>query len=139
MNCPRCGSEIQLSDPVCPKCGTRNVAYMPAQPEQQPYDQQYRQSYFPQPTYYVAPPANPSNGMAIAGFILSLIFAPWCLFFALFSLFTILGMIFSIIGLSKSKQLNGSGRGLAIAGIVISAISIFISIMSFAALAALMV
>lgn len=51
------------------------------------------------------------NGMAIAGFILSF-FEP------------LLGLIFSIIGVSKSKNLNGAGKGLAIAGIIISAIGL---------------
>ncbi|MDE7452922.1 MAG: zinc-ribbon domain-containing protein [Clostridia bacterium] len=55
-----------------------------------------------------------SNGFAIAGFVLSLFGG-------------ILGLIFSIIGLQKSKlpEYNGNGRGLAIAGIVISSIALF--------------
>lgn len=47
-----------------------------------------------------------SNGMATAGFVLSF-FVP------------LLGIIFSVIGLSKSKD-AGKGKGLAIAGIIIS-------------------
>ena len=47
-----------------------------------------------------------TNGMAIAGFVLA--------FF-----FSLLGLIFSVIGLRKSDEC-GSGRGLAIAGIVLS-------------------
>lgn len=67
---------------------------------------------------------NKSNGMAIAGFVLSLCtivfsWAPGVNF-----IIWILGLIFSIVGLSKSKQLGGSGRGLAIAGIVISLIGV---------------
>lgn len=50
-----------------------------------------------------------TNGFAIAGFVLS--------FFV-----SLLGLIFSIIGLKKSKECN-SGRGLAIAGIIISVAS----------------
>lgn len=57
----------------------------------------------------------PSNGMAIAGFITS--------FFI-----SILGLIFSIIGLNKSKQ-TGTGKGLSIAGIIISSISIIATIL----------
>lgn len=51
-----------------------------------------------------------SNGMAIAGFVLAFLFA-------------LLGLIFSIIGLNKAKELNGSGQGLATAGIIISIIN----------------
>lgn len=53
-----------------------------------------------------------SNGFAIAGFILSLFG----------EIFFIIGLIFSIIGLVKSRQMNDSGKGLAIAGIVISSL-----------------
>ena len=48
-----------------------------------------------------------SNGMATAGFILSF-FVP------------VLGLIFSIIGLNKANQLNGAGRGMAKAGLILS-------------------
>lgn len=51
-----------------------------------------------------------TNGFAIAGFIFSFISS-------------IIGLILSIIGLKKSKQCN-SGKGLAIAGIVISVVKI---------------
>lgn len=62
-----------------------------------------------------------SNGFAIAGFVLS--------FFG-----GILGLIFSIIGLQKSKQpeYNGNGRGLAIAGIILSCIALLIEIIVYA-------
>lgn len=53
---------------------------------------------------------NGHNGMATAGFILAF-FVP------------ILGLIFSIIGVKKASQFNGNGRGLAIAGIIISVVS----------------
>jgi len=92
MNCPYCGSSLNNGETFCTHCG--NNVMMNQQP-----------MYAPQP----------SNGMAITGFILSFIFP-------------ILGLIFSIIGLSKAKQLNNSGKGLAIAGTIISAITIFIAI-----------
>lgn len=56
---------------------------------------------------------NAHNGMATAGFILAF-FVP------------ILGLIFSIIGCAKAGRYNGNGRGLAIAGIIISVVSWFI-------------
>lgn len=48
-----------------------------------------------------------SNGFAITGFVCSF-------------LIPLLGLIFSIIGLNKAKETN-SGKGLSIAGIIISA------------------
>lgn len=53
--------------------------------------------------YYV----NKINGYAIAGFIFSF-FIP------------LLGLIFGVIGLSKSKELNGEGRGFSIGALIIS-------------------
>ena len=56
-----------------------------------------------------------TNGFAIAGFV--------CSFF-----FAILGFIFSIVGLSNSDKLNGSGKGLAVAGLCISIARFFLII-----------
>lgn len=57
-----------------------------------------------------------SNTIATVGFILSFFVA-------------LVGLICSIIGLKRSKELNGNGRGLAIAGIVISSVEIFIVVL----------
>ena len=58
------------------------------------------------------PPQPQNNGMAIAGFVLS--------FF-----FSVLGIIFSSIGLNRAnKRIDRKGHGLAVAGIVISSVSI---------------
>jgi hypothetical protein len=55
------------------------------------------------------------QGMAIAGFVLSLVF--------FFPVCTILGLIFSLVALNGMKTTsNQSGRGLAVAGTVISMI-----------------
>ena len=58
-----------------------------------------------------------SNTLSIVGFIFSF-FIP------------IVGLICSIIGMKKSTTLNGKGKGLAVAGIIISIISIVISVIS---------
>ena len=84
--CPNCGNEVDEKAVICPKCG---VSMEEPKTEKQ------------------------SNGMAVAGFILSFFFA-------------LLGLIFSIIGLNKSKTTN-SGRGLSIAGIIISIISMVLA------------
>lgn len=54
---------------------------------------------------------NQTNVLAIVGFIFSFFIA-------------IVGLVCSIIGYKKSAELNGNGRGLALAGIIISAIEI---------------
>lgn len=55
------------------------------------------------------------NGVAVAGFILSFFIA-------------LAGLICSIIGLKQTKERGEKGRGLAIAGIIISALSIVLSL-----------
>lgn len=64
----------------------------------------------PQPPIVVQP-SSQNNGLAIAGFVCSF-FPGIC----------IAGLVMSIIGLSKAKEMNGNGKGLAIAGIVISSL-----------------
>lgn len=67
-----------------------------------------------------------TNGMAIAGFVLSFFCSP-------------LGLIFSIIGMSQtSKDPSQGGRGLAIAGLVISIVSMVLTVILWGTLAALL-
>ena len=54
-----------------------------------------------------------TNGFAISGFVCSLV------------LFGLLGLIFSIIGLSQIEKNGQEGKGLAIAGIVVSIVRLF--------------
>jgi hypothetical protein len=90
-------SESSQNTPNTPQANTFSASPMPG--------------VQPDTNYAVPPQANKTNGMAIAGFVLAF-------------LLPLLGLIFSIIGVNKAKK-TGTGKGLAIAGIVISAISIF--------------
>jgi len=65
----------------------------------------YGQPYGPGPYPYPAPPQ--TNGMAIASLICAFLFAP-------------LGIVFGHISLSQIKKTGEEGRGLALAGLVIS-------------------
>lgn len=56
-----------------------------------------------------------SNTMAIVGFVFSFFIA-------------IVGLICSIIGYKRAPELGGNGKGLALAGIIISAISLALTI-----------
>ena len=58
------------------------------------------------------------NKLATVGFVLSFFFA-------------LPGLVCSILGLKKSKELDGKGKNLSIAGIVISVVSIIISFLYF--------
>ena len=69
-----------------------------------------------------------TNGMATAGFVLSLttLFFGWIPILGW--IIWALGLIFSSIGLSKAKKVEGKGKGLAIAGLVISLVDLFLII-----------
>lgn len=60
-------------------------------------------------------PKSETNVLAIVGFVLSFFIA-------------IAGLICSILGKKKADELNGSGKGLATAGIVISIVSMAVSV-----------
>lgn len=65
----------------------------------------YGSPYGPGP--YPYPPPAPTNGMAIASLVCAFLFAP-------------LGIVFGHISLSQIKRTGEQGRGLAVAGLVIS-------------------
>ena len=109
--CSNCGAEVSDGFAFCEKCGT---------PVQAPENQA--------PSYnapqYAPSAKQDSNGMAIGGFVCSLVGFLCC------QLVTPVGLILSIIGLSKAKQMNGNGKGLAIAGIIIGAIGVVVFILT---------
>jgi len=55
---------------------------------------------------YPVAPQNQKNGFAVAGFVLSIT--------------AVLGLIFSLLGLSRAGKVGGKGKGLAVAGLVLS-------------------
>ena len=147
MYCRHCGSKVGDNDMVCANCGAlteygQRVANHDAIPPENnanainPDGSLNKDAYRPGGTagqnggsagyqngnYYYAPENagyrprenQKSNSMALAGFI--------CSFFV-----SLVGFILSIIGYRKSKERNGEGRGLAIAGIIISIVSMVLS------------
>lgn len=88
--CTNCGNELDDRAIMCPKCGIALTQTVANSGQTQ------------------------SNGMAIAGFVLSF-FIP------------LLGLIFSILGLKRSKETN-TGKGLSTAGIIISCVTMVITI-----------
>lgn len=103
--CINCGKEIPEGANVCPSCGatyggqaapTQTVVVNNVQPKQ-------------------------GNGLAVAGFVVSLVSSLLCC-----GSFNLISLILSIVGLSKAKSLGGTGKGLAIAGIIISAIGLIL-------------
>ena len=112
MYCTSCGSYVPDNQGICPNCG---AAVTPAQPVyQQPV---YQQPAYQQPAYhapiYTPAEAPRSNGMGTAGMVLGIVFITG-----------FLGLIFSIVGVCRR---NVSGKGRAIAGIILSAIALVIT------------
>jgi hypothetical protein len=72
-----------------------------------------------QPAYGYGQPGNQpqrTNTMAILGLVFAFVFSP-------------LGIVFSAIGLKQVKQRNEGGRGLALAGLIISILSLVLGIL----------
>ncbi len=95
---------------------------------------------FPQhpPVIYLQRP--PSNGMAVTSLvlgILAVLIAPWALI-PLLGLFAValafipvvLSLAFGHVGLRASRRIGGTGRGSAIAGLVMGYLSAIICLMS---------
>ena len=99
--CPYCGGEVSEEAQKCKHCGEWITP--PAQPVQQ---QVVVNQVEPQP----------SNGIGIAGFVISLVCIFLCWIPGLNIIVWLVGFILSLIGIFKKP------RGLAIAGLVISSI-----------------
>lgn len=100
MYCKSCGHEILNGEKTCSNCGAEVEQEVIDVPAEKP-NAEVSSSY---------------NGFAIAGFV--------CAFFV-----SILGLIFSCIALSQIKKSNEKGKGLAIAGLVLSIIPIVLVVM----------
>ena len=102
--CPNCGNELEKDVKFCSSCGST-------------INGDANQSVPVNNNYVTVNTQNNSNGMAVAGFVISLVS-----FFLCCGSLNWLSLIFSIVGLVQAKSKNGNGKGLAIAGIVISCI-----------------
>ena len=113
MFCRFCGHEVHPSYNVCPSCGH---ALNDVNKKQDNKSSNFSKSN--------STPVR-SSRMAIAGFVLGLIS-----YFS-YGFLGILGLIFSIIGMNQTKDRKYSKRGFAIAGVVLSSISLAIWIFIF--------
>ena len=115
--CTNCGAEISDGYAFCEQCGT-------------PVDEQGKATTTHKKVESASGTGTPvnvynntvvqqkrSNGMAIAGFITSLVNMFICC-----GSISLISLILSIVGVVKAKDCDGDGKGLAIAGVIISAI-----------------
>ncbi|PKV05062.1 DUF4190 domain-containing protein [Bifidobacterium pseudolongum] len=109
---PYGGEQPQYSAPQQPNPYAQEYGYTGQQPYAQPAYGQAPQQPYGQPAYY---PQDRWNGMAIAGFVCSF-------------LFSIVGLVLSIIGYNQTKKTGEKGKELALAGIIISGVSIVLTV-----------
>ena len=120
--CMYCGMVMPLDAQTCPKCGKKSINPSDVDKTASTHVQA-SQSRQPQQTIYIQQPK--SNGIGVAGFVLSIIalFVSWVPVLDVIIWF--LGLLFSFIGIFKSP------RGFAIAGLIISCLGIIITIIVF--------
>jgi hypothetical protein len=99
-------------------------------PPQGPHGQQpYGQQPYGPPSYGQPPYRQPTNGVAVAGFVVAIVglvisFVP---FLGIVSwVICPVGLVLSIVGMTVATKRAGAGRGMAIAGIILSAIGLVI-------------
>jgi len=117
--CPYCAEEIQDEARVCRFCG-RDLVGLPAPPSTMPYPQ-----FTPMPYPQVAPPR--TNGLAVASMVLGIL--------CLYGIGSILALVFGYQAKGQIERSGGreSGRGMAIAGIVLGWIGL--ALMAFVVIA----
>jgi hypothetical protein len=137
--CPQCNFACEDTDIVCKNCGylfnAQNFssppdggAYQqPQPPTQQPYqqDQNYLSPGYPG---VQGVPMQKNNGMAIASMVLGIIGVVFSCCYGIGVLAAIPGLIFSFISMKKIGKTGEKGKGMAVAGIVCSAVAIIIAI-----------
>ena len=114
-HCKKCGAQLADDDDYCYFCGSALEDEKEIKGEikndnigfNNSYDNNYNHQY------------TRRNGLATAGFVLAF-FSP------------IVGLVLSIIGLNKSKTMDGLGRGLAIAGIIVAILNFVITFIMYA-------
>ncbi len=115
--CPNCGHKVAEDSQFCMNCGfslgkqnQTNINTVGVNNNVQPTSSGY------------------SNGMGIAGFVISLVSIIMCC-----GSLSWLSIIFSIIGMNNAKKNNGTGYGLSLAGLIISIVGLLIFLFYFSA------
>ena len=110
--CPNCGKSIDNNANFCVNCGTK----------------QSKEGEIKEETITTVETTNnkpkvPVNGFSITGFVFAMVSLLCC------GLTAPLGLIFSIVGIAKADKADSTGKGLAIAGIIVSAILLILFIL----------
>lgn len=117
--CPNCGNKVRYKDDFCPTCGAANKIH------------EYPRT--PKSAYTVNHSPRRGTGFGIAALVLG-IFSVLSICFVYVSILTsVLGIVFSIISLVRSRP-YASKNGLAIAGLICSAVTFLLILVIFAPL-----
>lgn len=134
MFCPHCGQSNLPDSLFCTYCGTP-LNYDNNSLQSPPPINPYSPPQMPYPPYPYSPypPIAPikskqTSACAVTGFVFSLlsIFLIWIGFFL-----ALLGVILSGVGVSQCNRLDQDGKGLGIAGVIISSFILFLYILLF--------
>lgn len=120
--CKNCGTNNEEGVAYCAGCGAAmEVGYQSPVSYQQPA---YQQPVYQQP----AAPVVPGKGMSITAMILGIVSLVFCCVWYISIPCAIVGLILGCIGNSKAKEV-GMKSGMAVAGIVCSAIAIGLTLL----------
>ncbi|MFE2995070.1 DUF4190 domain-containing protein [Nocardia sp. NPDC059246] len=81
--------------------------------------------------YGYGPPVQQTNSLAIASLVVSIIGVPAMFFCAFLPVVSIVGLVLGIVALNQLKSTQQQGRGLALGGVWVGAISIVIGLALF--------
>lgn len=131
-NCSKCGNTVSDQAKFCNKCGNKfeeenmvNQTVTPNVVVNEPVNNtpvNNIQTSNAQVNNASTNNNNKNNPLALAGFIVSLVSFLCC------GAGAIIGLVLSIMGLNQIKKTNEKGKGLAIAGIVLSSIGFVVAI-----------
>lgn len=120
--CKNCGTNNEEGVAYCAGCGaTMDAGYQSPVSYQQPT---YQQPVYQQP----AAPVVPGKGLSITAMVLGIVSLVFCCVWYIAIPCAIVGLILGCIGNSKAKEV-GMKSGMAVAGIVCSAIAIGLTLL----------
>jgi len=89
-------------------------------------------AYAPSPPYqsgYPSPPQSRTNGLAIGSLVASILAFPLAFLCGIFGVIAaIVGVVLGIVAINQIKQSDEGGRGLAVAGIIVGAVTLLLAV-----------